>query len=391
MKRIGILTERQRAYGRRICEGIAAFAQEREDWSLSMVEWSDLANPARLRDFDGIIARVFDDAAERALLRGKRPVVDVYCGKTRPKLYQVDQDGQAVGELAARHFLERKFTRFGFCGHNLQRYSNSRQSAFVAFLAKNGFSVEVYSGHDQRPDDFTRSLRNERLAVLPREKISLESWVRALPKPIGVFCAHDLRAWQLLNVCRDCGLNVPKDVAILGVDDDTLICNFTTPTLSSVDPNAFGIGFRAAQVLHAALTDGRCAPSGEITAVPPVGLSARNSTKIYPLEPPWLSDALFLIRQNVASGLTASDVIRQVGLSHTVVETAFRKILGTTIQQEIISARTETAKQLLRETALSVSEIAARCGYSTPQYFCRDFASATRQTPTHWRQALTAP
>ena len=388
MKRIGILTERQRAYGRRICEGIAAFAQEREDWSLSMVEWSDLANPVRLRDFDGIIARVFDDAAERALLRGKRPVVDVYCGKPRPKLYQVDQDGQAVGELAARHFLERKFTRFGFCGHNLQRYSNSRQSAFVAFLAKNGFSVEVYSGHDQRPDDFTRSLRNERLAVLPREKISLESWVRALPKPIGVFCANDLRAWQVNAICRKLKIAVPDQVAVLGADNDPVPCLFSSPALSSVDTDTFGTGYRAAETLQKLLA-GESPARGRHLLIDPLGVESRDSTAVYPVDPPWLAKALVFIRDNVARGLIASDVAKHVEKSYVSVEKAFKKRLGTTVQKEIMASRLEVARHLLATTHRSLEETAKLSGFGSPQYLCLCFQREFACSPLAFRRSKT--
>lgn len=178
-------------------------------------------------------------------------------------------------------------------------------------------------------------------------------------------------------------MRVPEDVAILGVDDDALVCNFTTPTISSIDPNAFGIGSAAARTLAEALEGG--ARKGGVLAVPPTGLVVRNSTKIYPLDPPWLSDALLMIREEVVRGLTAADVIARLGLSHTVVNAAFRRVLDTTVQREIVRVRIETAKRLLNETALPLAEIARRSGYATPQYFCRDFTAAAGMTPMKWR------
>lgn len=384
-KRVGILSERLRAYGRQICEGVAAFAQTRDDWSLGMIEWEDLAHPSRLKEFDGFVARVLDETTATLLARTGKPVVDVYGSHPRKGFAIVDHDARLVGQLAARHFIEHRFTRFAYLGYNRQPYSNQRRRFFVHCLSLNHFHCEVYGGKDVSPDEFAAIfLRGERYSSA-RDTRAVATWVARLDKPVAVFCSHDLRAHQLLSICRDIGISVPDEVAILGVDDDSLICNFTSPSLSSIDPNAFRIGQTAAATLDAWLDDPGRTP-GTIL-VPPAGLTIRGSTETYPLDPSWLSTALVFIRRNIARRLTASDVFSEIGLSHTIVERAFRRVLGVSVQNVIQATRVEESKRLLSQTRLSLAEVSKLAGFSSMQYFCTEFRIRTGQTPLQYRKS----
>ena len=144
MKRIGIMIERQRAYGRRLCEGIVRYARDREDWALKMLDWDDAASPTALSGCDGFIARVLDERMAAALRRTRRPVVDVYTDPVRGAFASVDQDADAIGRLAADHFTGRLFTRFAFFGHEGRRYSDLRRDAFCRALAEQGLTCTVY-------------------------------------------------------------------------------------------------------------------------------------------------------------------------------------------------------------------------------------------------------
>ena len=335
MKNIGILIERQRAYGRRLCEGIVRFAQERNDWVLNMLEWEDLQHIDRLKKFDGFIARIFNDQIATAIMRANKPVVDVYVSCERAGMSSSDQQARRIGQMAARHFIEHKFTRFAFFGHDGKRYSDLRRDAFAHCLDLNHFPCSVYTPPKSALQAFDKVvLQNERYQV-GSERRFIVRWLAKLAKPVAVFCSHDLRAYQLCSICREEGIKVPSDVGILGVDDDSLICNFTDPTLSSIDPNADGIGFAAAEELDRLFSG--CAPQAIRTR--PGRLIERGSTKTYPIDPPWLSDALVLIKGSVAKCLTAADVYRHVGKSHTLVNRVFHDVLNTTISKEIASTR----------------------------------------------------
>lgn len=384
MKRIGILVERQRAYGRNICCGIARFAQECGDWNLRFLEWSDVDHRKRLEPFDGFIVRILNGQIAQAFRDTGKPVVDVFYERDWPNISSVDQNARLVGELAANHFIEHKFTNFAFCGFNGRSYSDRRREAFMGYLNANCLSCSVY---DSPPSDIAnfedRIIREERLSPGPSNR-RLERWIKGLPKPIAVFCSHDLRAYQLMEACRRCGIRIPGEVAILGVDNDELICNFLTPTLSSIDLDGDLVGHTAAAVLRDRILSPDAPPCH--VKVKPSRLVVGQSTQTYPISPTWLSDALVFIHSNVTRHLTAADVFAHVGKSHTLVSDAFRRKIGTTVQKEIQRSRLTEAMRLVRSSSMSFTEVAKLAGFGSAQYFCTSFTAAFGKPPSSFRK-----
>ena len=385
--RIGVLVERQRAYGRRLCEGAASFACECPDVSLGMLEWSDLENPRELSGYDAFIVRVLDDGMERALRRAHRPVVDVFFGKSRPGFGVADIDNEEVGRIAAEHFISRGFREYAYCGYNGINFSDVRRKSFSRRAEEAGFPCDAFGAGDSDVMDFGDNVvRGERYAPRAAEARSMRNWLRRLPKPVAVFCSHDLRAHQVLMLCRELGLSVPQEVAILGVDDDAILCGFTLPTLSSIDPNAFETGRQAVRIALAMSQDPMARRSPPKVRIKPLRLVVRESTEVYPVDPPWLAEALVYICRNAAHGITAADVLAQVGLSHTTVGATFRRKLGVSVQELLMRKRLEEACRLLR-SGLSVTDVARKSGFSSVQYFCRAFAAVHKLTPSAWQAA----
>ena len=388
MKRIGIFVERQRAWGRQLCEGVASFAQERADWELTTLEREDLASQRLLATFDGFIARVYDETVAEAFCRAEKPVADVSCERTRPAPFfrGVLQNNRDIGILAARHFIEHRFVNFAFCGFDGKRFSDARRDAFVRCLRLNHFDCLLYRSPVRAAAELDRSIaRRERLAA-STDNARLQAWLAKLPRPVAVFCANDLRALHVLEACKSCGLKVPDDVAILGVDNDTLVCNFTSPTLSSIDPDARRLGYSAARMLNAMMERQPSNPSHRAFLSPTKGLVERESTEFVPLVPKWLSDALVFIGKNYSRGISASDVFKLSGRSATYVERIFRKHLSMSVHGYISKVRIDEAMRLLKTTDLMIKEIGERCGYSATPYFCRAFADHTGKTPSDIRR-----
>ena len=383
MATIGILIERQRTYGRRLCEGIIRFARERTNWTLRIVDFMNLPHIAHNKNIDGFIARVMDDRAEEQLRATGKPVVDVFFERPRMGFAAADQNALLVGQMAAQHFIEHRFTNFAFCGYNGRSYSDRRRDAFMQCLGQNHFPCAVYRTPPSALKDFNNSVVLQERFGFASDHRALRTWISKLPKPVGVFCSHDMRAYHLAEACRSQGLQIPEDVAILGADDDELVCNFSDPPLSSIDQNAFGIGYAAAKTLESMLQNPDVVPSPVL--IDPIRLIERESTHIYPVDPPWLSDAIIFIRRNISGSLTASDVYAAVGKSHTLVDSAFRKTFGTSVQKTIIGTRLEEAKRLVCNTSLTFTEIAAKTGFSTVQYFCSSFSKAFGATPSAYR------
>lgn len=381
--KIAVIAERSSAYGRNFICGIAGFAADRPQWEYSLVEPNAAATGP---EYDGYICRSSDERLLSALARSGRPVVDCLCALPNPRFASVRTDADAIGRLAAEHFLSLKFPNVAFCGYRRIAFSDRRRNAFAGFLEKYGMRPSIY-----RPPMHSRNrfgsdfLLGDRVET-PPDADDLAAWLSRLPKPCGVFCCDDLRASQVLAMCRSQGLAVPGDVAILGVDDDPVYCMFSSPRLSSIDPGCAEIGRVAAAALAEMLADPAAAASPPSLTVPPRRLEMRDSTNHYPCAPCWFASALAYIRENAAKGISASDVFRHVGLSRTPVEKGFRDAISRTVQQEISEMRLAEAKRLLSATFLPVKEVAARSGFTSLEYFSRVFAAAAGVSPSAWRE-----
>ena len=376
--RIAVLAEHTRAFTRELLAGIGKVAQDRRDWSLELVS-PDRFGSQPLDGYDAFIARILTDRDANRLAATHKPVVDVFGRSDRLDFPCAAPDNRAIGRLAANHFLSRRFSSFAFCGYEGIRYSDSRRTAFVRHVAEAGFGCAVYQTPSKALERFRGGpKRNERLDT-DGDSRELVRWAQSLPDKTAVFCASDLKAWQFLAVCRGLGRRIPDDLAILGVDDDPIICNFTAPALSSVNPNAFAVGRRATALLDLILKGKRPRP---FTNILPKGITVRASTETYPLDPPWISEALVFIHRKVAANLTAADVYNHLGLSHTTVDAGFRKTLGTSVQREIAHARLDEARRLLEANDLPLSEIARRAGFASAAYFTRSFSAAFGVTPS---------
>ena len=382
--RIAVQVEKNRAHGRALLEGISDYAHEHTDWRLELVDSDRLQSTADVRSFDGLIVRVMDDVTEDVLIRSRRPVVDTYGRVDENSLPSIRLDDTAIAEMAFKSLSEHHYRTFAYCGFPGVRFSEARGAAFRACAEKAASDVFLYSGRTGVTDRF---FRDEKTDVPDAEALS--DWLNSLPKPIALFCCNDLRAVQVLCVCADCGIRVPQDVSLLGVDNDVLLCTFANPSLSSVMTDPFALGRRAAAMLDVQMGSPRRHGEGTPVAMQffkPKRVIERMSTDAYPFKTPWLADAVRYIRRNLANGVTANDVVAFIGYSQPTVNKAFGEELGHSIKKEIMLQRGSLACAMLRETKRSVGEIAELCGYQRAQYFVFSFAKEFGQTPDAWRR-----
>ena len=380
--RIAVQIETNRAHGRSMLEGISDYAITHSDWRLEAVEPGALVDSANLRHFDGLIVRVMDDRTADALVKSRRPVIDTYGRVDSSPIPFIRLDDSAIAAFADGCFAEHRYTRCAFCGFRGLRFSEVRGRAFAEAVRARGGTCEIYDGGMSRLME--TAVRNERMDA-SRDSAALRRWIRGLRKPVAVFCCNDLRAFQLLKACADANLSVPDDVAVLGVDNDKVLCTFTNPPLSSIDTNPFALGQTAAQMVDGLLGTPKKEPPAA-TLHRPCRMVERVSTESYSTKTPWLSDALVYIRRNLGKGISADDVINHLGYSHTTVGKVFHSELGLSIQQEIIRQRRERACHLLKGTSRTAADIATECGYKSAQYFAHIFAKHFGTTPDAWRK-----
>ena len=390
LARIAVIAERTNSYARRYIEGVAAFSNAHEKWRIELFDPSASVR-VPLDRFDGFICRIADRRFGKRLARLRRPVVESMNTNEFEGFVNVRSDIDAVSRLAADHLLQRRHTNFAYCGFDGQLYSKLRMESFANYIHDAGFTTRIYKAPRTAKKHFShKSMIGSPLEI--SDARTLRAWLEKLPKPSALFCCNDRRAFQVLNVCRAADIRVPQDIAILGVDDDPVFCAFSSPRLSSIDPDAHGVGYGAATTLAGMLGEPGflTVKPDSIISFPPKGVIARTSTAAFPVEPEWLSDALVFIRQHVSDNISASDVFAFSNRSHATVDAAFRQHLGTSVQKEIANARLESAKQLLSTSSLSMKEISQLSGFSSPEYFCRCFTASFGISPTDYRQQDTS-
>jgi LacI family transcriptional regulator len=381
-RRVVLLIESSRGYGRGLLHGIAEYLRSREPWTLTFERHGLYQRvPAWLPDWqgDGIIARVENRRLARAIRRHRVPSVDLrgrLADLPMPAILTDDAEG---GRLAAEHLLERGFRRFAYCGFAGLSYSEERLRVFRETIEKAGYVCAAYLPPARGPRGDTEQVDQQALAY----QKDLARWLKSLPRPIGVMAGNDARGQQILNACRDLGIAVPDEVAVIGVDNDEVLCELCHPPLSSVAPNTRKIGYEAAALLDQLMAG--AAPPREPIYIPPLGVVARQSTDILSFEDRAITTAVRFIREHACDGITMEDVLTRVPVSWGTLERQFRKILGHTPKAEMVRVQLDRVKQLLVETRLSLKEIAARAGFRHPEYMCALFKSKTGKTPGQYR------
>jgi LacI family transcriptional regulator len=366
--RVAVLVESSNAYGRGLLRGVASHVRTHGGWTIELPELGrgDPA-PDWLADWrgDGILARLENERIAEAVVAAGVPTVDLSAGRLVPELPWVEVDEPEVGRLAAAHLRERGFEHLAYCGDDRFPWSRLRGEAFVRAARASARSVEVLP------------------ACADLDRSALEAWLRDRPRPLGVFACYDRLGRQVLDACRALGAPVPEQVAVLGADDDELVCGLADPPLSSIALNAHAAGRRAAELLSDAMAGRPVAAEGHF--VRPVGVTLRRSTDVLAIDDPVLARALHFIHHHADDGIRVADVQRVAGASRRLLESRFRAKLGCTPHQAVIRARMARIRTLLLETDLTIARIAERTGYRHVEYLTVAFKREHGRTPTAFR------
>ncbi len=211
----------------------------------------------------------------------------------------------------------------------------------------------------------------------------MSKWLAKLERPTGLFVCNDIRGQQVLNACRTAEIAVPDDIGVIGVDDDDAICLLCDPPLSSVRPDAERVGYRAAELLNQMLAGAESNTSVEY--VPPKSVSERLSTKVVAVEDVELARVCRYIRQHACDGINVGDVAQYSSLSRRQLERRFQDELGRTPHEQITAIQIDRVKQLLRETDMTLEQIAPKAGYSHKESLSAVFKRETGLTPGEYR------
>jgi LacI family transcriptional regulator len=380
--RVALLIESSRAYGRRTLFGVARYVREHRPWSIFLQERSlgDTC-PAWLKDWkgDGIIARVENSQIAGVIRRLKVPAVDVRYLMRNLNLPSVRPNDAAAARLAFEHFRERGFRHFAFCGFNGADYSDIRRDSFVHCAAGANLQCHVFTD----PQKVRKASTHEYEARGLKDGEHVARWLEKLPKPIGILACNDIRGQQVLNACRAANIIVPDEIAVIGVDNDEMLCELADPPLSSVSLDTERIGYEAAALLDMMIAGKK--PKQQHTFVEPAGVITRRSTDVLAIEDKHITTATHFIRERACQGIDVSDVLKIVPLSRSTLERRFIRVLGHSPKEEILRARLSRAKQLLAETDFSLAQVAEKVGFEHPEYLSVIFKKKMDLTPGEFR------
>lgn len=355
-------------------EGIARLANER-GWHLWI---ENRRTPPSGWSGDGVLVMLRHDPALERFVRGavRRgvPVVDMIEECPEVPLPRVTGDNEAIGRLAAEHFAERDFIHAATFSLNRTHVHDIRFGGFRS--AWHGETPLEWSWAEAAGGDTSN---------WAKMNAWLESRLRRAPKPLAVFAWNDYEATHVLNACRVLGIKVPADVAVLGVDDNRLICEHQHVPLSSIRHDHESISYAAAAMLER-LMQGR-APETDRLLVRPDGITVRTSTDVFAVNDPSLRPAVDFIDSNLSHPLGARDVAEALGISRIRLDRMFAEKAGRSVGAEISRRRIAAAKRMLASPGATVADVAAACGFCHASFFIKSFRRATGSTPSAWARA----
>lgn len=363
------------SYSRQKVQGILTWFRRHGGWHIEMSDAQPYLSLAQLKRWkgDGILGEFFSPEEAAAVMSLGIPAVNTSGMLPHVNMPTVSLDDREIGRTAGRHLVEKGFTDLHFIGLAGNRaIGRTRLEGMEEEANKAGLTVTAHwITQDLRVSDITN----------PRTYTGLIAQIKG--REVGVFCMMDRVAYGVLSACQELGLDVPNQVAVVGSNNDEILCQLATPPLSSVDESATLLGYHAAEMLNTLMTGGTI--ENPRLHISPAGLRVRASSDRLPTGPEDLTRALRFIREHAGEPIGVPDVLRQVMVSRRTLETLFRKKTGEGVYHEIRRIHIEHAKELLRSTSYSIMEVARKCGFQSLQRFEVNFREFTGCSATAYR------
>jgi LacI family transcriptional regulator len=381
VQHVAVLVETETSWGGRVIRGIAHFAEKHTNWHL-LIDPRDHEQRSAIPEGwngDGIIARVTSRTQWQQIKEKGLPVVnvdDVFQGLRNVGTVITDETERA--RLALEHLVTRGFRKFAYFAPPSNRYSKNRGDAFCRAVGEVGYECFEYQP----------GYRAGRKIGWAEQQRRVNRWLASLPRPIAILSVDAHHARQLAEICHFANIRIPDEVAILAGDTDELLCEVSTPPLSSISVACERLGHEAASMLHH-MMEGED-PAKEPILIAPHGVVSRQSTDVLAIDDPAVVRALRYIRTHAHHGIVVEDILREVPISRRSLEIQFRSYLGRSPAEEIRRVRLERGKQLLGRRELSITEIALACGFSNATRFGVAFRKSFGTTPRAFRKTIIA-
>ncbi len=297
--------------------------------------------------------------------------LSTHIGVDTPGIPQVDIDHQATGRMAAEYLQQLGTDHFAYVGLTLLNALTLRRDGFVQALTDRKKPVHLY----EVPIT---------LDAPPKKQAPFAHWIKRLPKPAAIYCSDDDLAVDVMTRCLFAGFAVPDDIAILGTQDDPALCREVLPGLSSVHLPYHKVGYEAMGLIHHWLRRGK--PPAEQISIAPSHVTVRPSTDMLAVPDPQIVRAIRYLREHCCENPDLNQAARHAGLSLRVMQLRFKKLLGHSPGEELRRARLDRVKQLLRETTMTLEEMADQCGFANANTLCEHFKNMTGKTAGNYRK-----
>ncbi|HEV7298318.1 MAG TPA: XylR family transcriptional regulator [Tepidisphaeraceae bacterium] len=371
-KTVGVVLYRGSGMHLRMLHGVQRFVQEGHDWRIQLIEPdSDQVPWLERAGVSGVLASHSVPELAR-LSRAGVPVVGMsHSTGLLLRLPGTICDDLAVGRVAAEALLAQPVADLGFVGRAGVVWSTLREAGFRSAVEQAGRRYhrcpEPHGAGQAEPSDD-----------------DLMEWLRSLPKPVGVLAANDVLGHRVAAMCQHLQIGVPDRVALVGVDNEELLCRMTHPPLSSVAIPHERIGYEAAALLHRAMS-GQDVPTARVT-LPPLGVVVRQSSEVLAAGDADLTTAVRFIRDRAGDPITVRDVLDQVPASRRSLERRFKKLYGRTLLQEIRRVRLTRVRDLLAHTDQSLKQVARRSGFRSVRRLHMVFTAEVGMTLAAYRR-----
>lgn len=372
--KVALLLETSNAYSRGIIKGIYGYIKEHDGWDVYLGEYGrGEPNPEWLLLWkgDGIIARIENETTAKLIYKCHLPTVDTSSANLVPGIPWVETDDKKIALMGLNHLKDQGFKNFGFIGVNFN-WSKWRAKYFGSLLQDIG--ITCYQ-HDL-PLDL-------KLNVVAKQK-NIDSWLATLPKPIGIFAAYDQLGRLVIDSSHRMGFMVPEEIAVIGVDNDPLICELCSPSLTSIIPDSFKTGYLAATLLESMMKGEKAVKLTNLIA--PLGIKKRRSTDSLAIDNPHISKAMHYIYEHANSGdFNFRDILDSFPMTRRVFEKKFLELVGRTPYRELQRIRVNRLKELLGETDMSLLDVAEKSGFEHVSYMSYLFKRETGISPMAYR------
>ncbi|WP_146430357.1 XylR family transcriptional regulator [Blastopirellula retiformator] len=381
---IALLVQTATSWSRDVLRGVADYARQQGGWDCFIEPhgfWDELQLPPNWRGH-GVIGRITHPGMVRALARRRLPCVNVSWSRQHSTRFpNVVSDWRACGQMAVRHFLDRGFRTIAYVGAAPHMGYGPQLEEAIRTTAKEG-GAEIYSFQHSPKQSMIRE------HGIRADIVDLQRWLLELPKPVGVIIWSAMIGRSVMTICANAAIEVPDDVAILCVEHDDLMSALAPVELSSLDQAGHTVGFKAAELLDR-LIQGEPAPKKPIE-IPPRGVVARRSSDATGFEDEVVTEAIRYLRDHANQPIQIHDVEKTLQVSRRVLENRFEKFVGRSPADVLRRIRVERAAVLLRDTELSIPDIARNCGFNHPESFIRCFKRMMGDVPSHYRRVNRA-